>query len=237
MKKTITITFGDCAENHVGMQIIGTPLKDNSFLDSLQDFYDYYSKENACELYDLNYEEEKAQLLIIRNYTVDLFDDLSVLDWDKKAKMYGRVCNKKARHNLCFADFSQEPNYEESMGRVVDFKDQEYLSLIKDHLEYDLLRITGKTIPLVAEGNYYYSSSCNIGYHGDSERKLVIGCRFGSPMKLLYQWYRGKTAVAEEMEFILNPSDVYVMSSKAIGTDWKTAARFGRLALRHSARF
>ena len=237
MKRTITITFGDRAENHVGMQIIGTPLKDNSFLNKLDDFYNYYSETDECELYDLPCEDETAQLLIVRNYTADIFDELSKLDWDTKAKMYGRVCNKKARYNLCFADFSQEPDYENGMGRVIYFKEEEYLSMIREQLEEDLERITNKKVPLVAEGNYYYSRTCNIGYHGDSERKLVIGCRFGSPMKLLYQWHKGKTAVSEEVEFILNPGDVYIMSSKAIGTDWKVCARTERLALRHSARF
>ncbi len=49
----------------------------------------------------------------------ELFEELLKLDWDSKAYMYGRVVNKYARHNLCFADEPQEPNYEEGKGRVI----------------------------------------------------------------------------------------------------------------------
>jgi hypothetical protein len=34
------------------------------------------------------------------------------LDWDQKAKMYGRVVNKSARYNLCYNLIPQEPDYE-----------------------------------------------------------------------------------------------------------------------------
>ena len=34
----------------------------------------------------------------------------------------GRVVNKRARWNLCFADCDQEPDYENKRGRIVDFK-------------------------------------------------------------------------------------------------------------------
>lgn len=48
-----------------------------------------------------------------------LFEELVKLDWDSKAFMYGRVVNKYARHNLCFADEPQDPSYEEGKGRVI----------------------------------------------------------------------------------------------------------------------
>jgi len=39
----------------------------------------------------------------------DLYEELSKLDWDSKAFMYGRVVTKHARHNLCFNDEPQDP--------------------------------------------------------------------------------------------------------------------------------
>ena len=62
---------------------------------------------------------------------------LKDLNWDKKAFMKGRVVNKLARYNLCFADFKQEPDYDEGKGRVYDFKDlKELQKIIKDKKYY-----------------------------------------------------------------------------------------------------
>ena len=35
---------------------------------------------------------------------MDLYEELSKLDWDKKGQMYGKVVNKHARYNLSFHD-------------------------------------------------------------------------------------------------------------------------------------
>lgn len=237
--ETITLTFGDVAENHVGMQKIGRPLADNSFLRNLTQFRKYYREQGfKCELYDLKCEDsdcEEAQLLVVRNYwKEDIFSDLEELDWDKKVKMYGEVRNKRARYNLCFADFEQEPEYEEGKGRVYDFSELPFLQKLRESLEENLENVSTQSISLVAEGNYYYNSKCYIGYHGDTERNLVFGVRFGSPMKLLYQWYRLSKPVSDEAEILLQSGDLYIMSSKAIGNDWKTRKI---PTLRHSAKF
>ena len=52
-----------------------------------------------------------------------LFDEQDVLEKDTQAFMYGRVVNKHARHNLCFSEEQQEPNYEEGKGRVYAFNE------------------------------------------------------------------------------------------------------------------
>lgn len=61
-----------------------------------------------------------------------------------------------------------------------------------------------------------------IGYHGDSERKIVIAMRLGTEsMPFYYQWFQRSSAIGKNIKIVLNPGDVYVMSEKAVGTDWK----------------
>ena len=84
-------------------------------------------QKGCCEWHVLNdmidEKTDPAFLLVVRNgvnimlqdryqTSKDLWDELIVLDVDKHAFMKGRVVNKKARHNLCFADFSQDPAFE-----------------------------------------------------------------------------------------------------------------------------
>ncbi|BCS82804.1 hypothetical protein QLL95_gp0315 [Cotonvirus japonicus] len=248
MKGTFTITFGDQAENHVGMQKIGSCC--NSGL-SLEDFFAIRKclskREINCEIIDLNhviqkigiYPDEEAYLLIIRNgvnlllededANNNLFDELSNLSWDTKALMYGRVVNKNARYNLCFNDVGQKPNYELGQGTITAFKKVPLLSQLRECM----INLITPINTLVAEGNYYYDTTkCGIGFHGDSERKIVIGVRIGESMKLVYQWYKESKPIGEIMTFNFNSGDIYIMSEKAVGTDWKCRSKY---TLRHAA--
>ncbi len=134
-RTTYTITFGDQAENHVGMQKIGNAIERGYSIEELKEMMNHFQKKgNVCEFVDLkasvqhlDAKIDEAGILIIRNGVKtligedncvdDVFNELSELEFDKKAKMYGRVVNKHARHNLCFADgMSQEPDYEAGKG-------------------------------------------------------------------------------------------------------------------------
>jgi hypothetical protein len=76
---------------------------------------------------------------------------------------------------------------------------------------------------LKVESNYYYDiTKCGIGYHGDSERRKVIGMRLGNTsLPLYFQWYFDNKALNEPIKINLDPGDIYIMSEKACGTDWK----------------
>lgn len=234
-EETITITFGDVAENHVGMEKIGD-LQNKGFsqqdLELIWDGFDIRGFD--CEIINLDPtgEYEPAFVLVVRNAMKDivvedkLYKELQKLNWDTKAKMYGRVVDKKARYNLCFADFDQEPDYEQGKGRVIAFEQVPLLNLVKTEVE----KITQKS--LVAEGNRYYDiSKTGIGYHGDSERRIVIAIRLGASMPLYYQWYRQSEAVGEPIKIDLHHGDMYFMSEKAVGTDWKKKSIY---TLRHA---
>ena len=255
MDNTITITFGDQAENHVGMQKIGELSKDGFNLSELNNAKKIFEEKGyICELINLNnylpvdiiptgctsrggdIKTENAYILIIRNgvdlllNTNDLYKEQNNLDVDKKAFMYGRVVNKHARYNLCFSEENQEPDYINKKGRLISFKDVPLTNKIR--LELDKY-FGDKAKLLQAEGNYYYDiKKCGIGFHGDSERKKVIAIRLGKEFPLHYQWFTKNKSIGKRVELNIKHGDIYVMSEKATGYDWK---KKNSITLRHAA--
>ena len=253
--QALTITFGECAENHKGMQMIGH-IANNGFnladLNMAKQYFD--SKGYQTELIDLKQklldsdpeldptEIEPASVLIIHNginsilseFDSDmdmLYEELINLDYDTKAFMYGRVVNKSARYNLCFSDHNQEPAYEEKKGRIVSYDELDYLPIIR-HTLPEIIGDGG--YDLQAEANYYFDTrKTGIGFHGDSERKKVIALRLGKTIPLHYQWFYKSEPVGPRI--ILNNishGSMYIMSEKATGHDWKKKNIY---TLRHAA--
>lgn len=247
-KSTITLTFGDQAENHVGMQQIGRRVEegDGFQLEELDAMYERFVAHGCgVERYDLHQNEEGLDLppafvLVIRDavsfFLSDekeahriCFEEQAALPVDKKAYMYGRVVDKHARWNLCFGEEEQEPCYEQGKGRIVAWSSVPFTQKIVSQFP----RYIGeKANHLKGEGNYYYDTRvCGIGYHGDSERRRVIAIRLGASMPLYYQWYKDGKAVGSAMEIPIHGGDMYVMSEKAVGTDWKKKTIY---TLRHA---
>ncbi len=248
-KKTFSITFGDVAENHAGMQKVGS-MADRGFnLEELQQMKSWFDATGSCETRMVHLNDmlptgttslEPAYLLIIKggvNAILNdekgadkLFSEQDVLEKDTKCLMYGRVVNKHARHNLCFGEVDQDPNYEAGRGRIFAFDKVPLLQKIR----VELGNIAGAVASnLQAEGNYYYDvTKCGIGYHGDAERKKVIAIRLGATMPLCYVWYHRNESISEIAQFEFGHGDMYVMSEKTTGYDWKLSSR---LTLRHAA--
>ena len=143
---------------------------------------------------------------------------------------YGKVMNKLARHNLCYADFAQEPDYESGRGRVVAYDSVPLLNRLRAGLR-EVLKEKGDD--LKCEGNRYYDvKKCGIGWHGDSERKRVVAFRAGASMRIGYQWYKEGERIGARFTETMHHGDMYIMSEKAVGWDWK---RRKVLTLRHAA--
>jgi len=159
-----------------------------------------------------------------------LLAEQDALPWDTKFFSYGEVKNKIARHNLCFANFSQEPDYEQKMGRVIAFDQLPLLNQVKAGIEQ---AVGEKGRNLIAEGNYYYDvNKCYIGYHGDKERRKVFAIRLGAPFPFYYQWFHQWKPVGTRGTLMMTHGDFYIMSEKAVGTDWKYPSL---ITLRHAA--
>jgi hypothetical protein len=251
IEKTITLTFGDAGENHAGMEMIGkigeigsgfskidlmgikTKMEENGYdceYTKLNDLYNFADEDKVQDAY----------ILVIRggiNYFIEkeagqMMEEMNSFEWDDKYfdTRRQRVLNKHARTNVCFGDISIEPDYENKKGRIVGYDSVPLLKLIKEKLP----NIVGeKGENLVCEGNNYKDiNKCGIGWHGDSERKKVIGFRLGATMVLKFKWYKNSKSLGNSLTIQLNDGDMYVMSEKATGYDWKYRSKF---TLRHCA--
>jgi hypothetical protein len=253
----ITITCGDVAENHIGNQQIGHLVaKGQGF--KLQDLQKASRKFKnmgyKVEIFDLNkgldgveingkqVTAEPAHIMVIRNGVEaligsgkikDFYNQLVVLDWDKKFwdARRKKVLNKHARHNLCFSKKSQDPDYKSGKGRIVAYDQVPHFQEMMSQLP-NFFGKKAKT--LQAEGNKYFNKKkTGIGYHGDTERRKVIAWRLGegdygdprATMPIHWQWYINSKPVGQNMKFMINGGDIYVMSEKATGQDWKKKVR------------
>ncbi len=243
---TITIKFADQIRNHAGMQELGEMCDTGFSKRHLKRAKRRFDKLGVkCELIDLvklaNVDKdtrdsmESAYVLIMRNAvstiidkdSKELFDELADLDVDKKVLIYdklgnGKVVNKKSCYNVCFAHKDQEPDYEEGKGRVIKFKHVPLLNKVRKSLADYITKGDEEWPDLLGEGNFYYDTEeCGIFYHGDYNRKRLIALRLGKSMNLVHQWYLGKERIGNKIELMLNNGDMYIMSEKTVGFDWK----------------
>ena len=248
---SITLTYGDQAENHKGMQIIGKMADSGFNLDDLNICKARFEAAgNLCELVHLNQflpdqlalnsTAESGYVLVIRggantllketNKTPDdLYTEQVNLEWDTKAFMYGRVVNKHARHNLCYSEQAQEPNYEEGRGRIIGFDSVPITKKIREQLP-GFLPGSGN---LQCEGNSYLDiRKTGISYHCDLERRKVVGIRIGATNPLHFQWYFAGQPVGTNCQLVISHGDIYIMNEMAKGISWK---RKGKYDLRHAA--
>ena len=149
--------------------------------------------------------------------------------------------NKQARYNIVFGDERKEQylsNYDEEQATNTIVVDRENDTLFSvepfDELPYlsgiraGLPKILGdKAKNLNAEGNYYYEERSGIGYHGDGERKIVIGLSLGKSTTLRYNWRLPISSAHPfpDINLVVNNGDMYIMSEKATGFDWKKRSK------------
>jgi hypothetical protein len=251
-EQTFTLTFGDVAENHARMVKHGV-MADRGFTrEELIHVKRWFKAKGAeTKLIKLHHylphdndikKANKAWVLVIKkgvnlilndnNGANNLYNEQNALQKDKKALMYGRVVSKHARHNLCFGDNAIAANYEVGQGTVVAFDTVPFTKRIRETL--------GTILPtmndLQLEGNYYYDvKTCGISFHGDSERLKVVGTRLGATIPLVYCWFHDNkpiTDVISNDDMRLDHGDIYIMSEKAVGNDWKKKNSY---TLRHAA--
>ena len=86
--------------------------------------------------------------------------------------MYGRVVNKKARHNLCFSDIDQVADYEHGKGTIINFIRTPLLQHIRNNLGDESIFDNYTTINHLNENNSY--SIITDYYNGNTIRSCKI---------------------------------------------------------------
>lgn len=254
----IALTLGDAGENHIGMEMVGKLQEKGSgyTMKDLSKIKKWFEKNNIikngyntklkCEIINMNKFNEIAGVLILRNYITkkrqsNIFNEMNNFTWDSKYwdTRRKKVLNKHARTNVVFVDgISQKPDYKNKKGTIVNTKNLKKLYSFKkniiSNLKKALKNTTTKSIPLIIEGNRYFDlKKCGIGYHGDSERTRVICLSLGAdnyPMQ--WQWFKNSKPIGNPYKININSGDVYIMSEKAVGQEWKKRSIY---TLRHAA--
>ena len=244
---SICITAGEQSENHVGMQINGDGLSSKGFtVEELKNIKSILEEKNILSEYYrldsyLEYEDIKpAAILIIRNGVEKLIninpdkmlEEQFTFEWDKKYwdNRRQKVLNKRARYNVCYGEKEQFPDYENKKGTIIAYDNVPVLKKWRESLG---IFFGEKAKNLEVEGNLYYDNKkCGIGFHGDSERKKVIACSLGEERPIEWQWYYMYKPLGDRIKFKLGNGDMYIMSEKATGNDWK---KKNIKTLRHAA--
>jgi len=269
----VTLTYGDVAESHAGMQQMGERAEKGFSYEDLMRAKVYFEtkgietkiihlnnflpvcepdEDDMKEVHELGLartdKDKQAYVLIARDGVSKLVDspkgeslltEVLFYHWDahffnvkKKA-----VQNKNARSNLNFSVTRQVATYENyelscdengkvipAIGTNVAFSDVPILNKLRSSFAE---AIGPAADNLQCEGNLYKtgtkkSNATGIGYHGDTERRKVIGCRLGNKsMNMHFMWYYNNLPRGHNISFTLNPGDLYMMSEKTVGTDWR----------------
>ena len=236
--------------------IVGDHLSDFSPLDkdSPEGFskndIQYLSQKYNGKIYNLSdfclekYQTDKikeASVVVFQNGLHRLFNldeniiknECDSIKYDDKELRYGKVINKKARYNIVFGKEDKSAEFKNGKGTIVALNRVPTISQFnenckqffkkekeKEKIEYNIESI-----------NYYDTETCFLGFHGDSERKRVIVCRIGENMPLYFEWYYKGKCISERIKIELNSGDIYILSEKACGTDWKMHSQ---VTLRHA---
>jgi alkylated DNA repair dioxygenase AlkB len=237
--KRYAITFGEVAILHVGSTELGKRRNNGFTIDELMQLNDNISESEFISLSDKLpsdlREENEAGVLIIRN-AADLFlgknsadkllHEQDNIQYDKKYfdNRRKKTLNKRARYNIVFGEQEVLHSDDYKTFSIKAFQNLPYLNQIKNKLH----NILGdKANNLNAEGNYYYEKQSGIGFHGDAERKIVICLSLGNSSTLRYAWRMPKTSehYGESIDIQVNHGDMYIMSEKATGFDWKLRSK------------
>jgi len=247
------LTWGDCGENHVGNQKIGILQKSGTgiTLNDLMNIKQIYEENGGItDLKVFNVPDDcphknNVGVLVLRNFLTEneqilLHNELNLKTWDSKFlnTRTNKVLNKHARHNLMFQHgVSQEANYEKGQGTIKDIDEMPILFRVDKKVK----NIAGEKddCELICEGNKYRTEAkrkCDqqgIGYHGDSERTRVFAISVGG-YDYPIQWvlFKNNKPQMSPEKVLLNSGDMYIMSEKAIGQDWKKSSMW---TWRHAA--
>ena len=244
LNPTWSLTIGNGGENHTGMEFLGNLRKKGQGWDLDRLLYAKGILENIfdkqVDLYNLNKEclegvnipgnhPKDAYLMVVRGFLTDrvhknMIKELGSYKWDRKYwdTRRQKVLNKLARANVCYGKEGRAANYAEGKGTIIGF-DQS--PLVGNLLQ--VVEILMRDKDLIVEGNQYDDVSKNgIGPHGDTERVCVACLRVGESMPMKFGMFWNCKVRGKPFETIINGGDLYFMSEKAVGAEWKCRSKW-----------
>ena len=262
-KSFFTITIGDHAENHTGMQLIGDSKLTNvqgftwkDFIKSIPIFQewggipelypldDWINKEET----DTEYENPSASILIVRDGVNAVlnsqgitdschemwFKELNGFKWDTK---YYDVRRQKVLNKLARHNVCFG-----AKSQKPDYENKKGTIISWETVPYTYAIYKGltsflgeKAANLVGEGNKYENKEKQgIGAHGDTERRKVAMWRIGASSKIGFRSYQNHKKIGRPLLINLKGGDMLFMSEKACGWDWKQTKN-DRITWRHAA--
>ena len=236
------ITFGEVAIIHTGSSEIGK-INENGFsVDELKLIKIKFGK--SAVLYNLSeqlpekiQEDNQASLLVIKDGVNTIFNrkkaadkflrEQKSLNYDKKyyENRFNKTLNKRARYNIVFGEKSVKSSEDYKTFTIKAFNELKYLKKLRKKLG---IIFGEKAKNLNAEGNYYFHDKSGIGFHGDAERKIVICVSLGKSSILRYCWRKPGSSLlfGKPIDIQLDHGDIYIMSEKATGYDWKMRSKY-----------
>ena len=185
------------------------------------------------EIVDLSEGEGVAHVLVARGIFKGhaAEQELMTLQFPttKAGRRTGEVVNCVGSTHAMVCGYRQEDDPTRALQRVWHWEDVPHLASIRERL----VELLGRELyfDLIA----YPDVTGGIGFHGDRERQLLAGVRFGprtAEFLLRFRWYKHWRSVGAEMQIQLEEGDLYVPCEKATGWD---AGRRSVLTLRHAA--
>ena len=242
MADRYALTLGEQSEIHVGCPIYGNGLAKQGFtVDELKEIAKQFeSASRLVILSDLLPENlrpsNESAVLHIKGGIDALMGKVGHADAmlsEQKATKYDewyfdrrrqKKLHKVARHNAVFGDAHVSPSEDYEQSTIIGYGEVPLFAAFRAQLPKALGE---KANALQSEGNHYYNDKAGIGFHGDSERKIVVCASLGSPTTLRFYWRApGSSDVGSKVtDFTVEHGDVYIMSEKATGHDWRLRSR------------
>lgn len=237
------LTLGDQAEIRVGSTLQGAGLAEHGF--SVEELKQISAKLGSnCILRVLSdalderhRSGNEAAVLLIKNGVNLIMDDATFADRmlsEQKhvqydAKYFDRrrqtTLKNQARLNVVFGEVGRAHTEDYKQGTIVAWQDVPLFAQLRQTLSTVL---GPKSANLHGEGNLYHHHTAGIGFHGDSERKIVVGTCLGSAATLRFYWRAPHSRKLHKgpFDFKVEHGDIYIMSEKASGFDWKRSSKF-----------
>ena len=167
------------------------------------------SSSSSSSAADALYAEQRDRVRYDRKY------------YDAKQK---KTKNKRARFNVVFGEEAAQANDDFTQYTVAAFSSLPRLAAFREAMPRWLGPGAAR---LNAEGNHYYEDKSGIGFHGDAERKVVVCLSLGKTSVLRYQWRLPGSSehLHDPVDISVGHGDVYVMSEKATGWDWRLRSK------------